>query len=183
MCFRPRICLSATNGEWSGTATELLATLDQQASDSLRRAKEWPKAPNALSAAITRAAPGLREIGVDVADKQIHGRKHFTLTDIKKDRQKDRHHRHPILPESESINKSSALVGADVGADGANVNKGIGTQKSEGKSLSGKGFPSKGADRADDFPALSSSSSPDVSVPPAPPSSPPDKPKSWETDL
>jgi hypothetical protein len=54
---------------WSGTATALLAVLNEQAEDEdLKRAKEWPKSGNALSAQINALVPDLAEIGIHVAD-------------------------------------------------------------------------------------------------------------------
>jgi hypothetical protein len=51
---------------WKGTATELLAQLNDRADDEVRRSKEWPKAPNALTAQLNRLSPDLREVGVYV---------------------------------------------------------------------------------------------------------------------
>jgi hypothetical protein len=55
----------ADKGEWTGTATELLAELDPWP-----KPEGWPKGPQPLSAALKRAAPSLRqaddELRVDV---------------------------------------------------------------------------------------------------------------------
>ena len=65
-------------GEWSGTATELLARLNEMANETdkitdadkigpTRRQEGWPKAANALSGKLHLLAPNLRRIGVDVS--------------------------------------------------------------------------------------------------------------------
>ena len=65
-------------GEWSGTATELLAVLNEMANETdkitdadkigpTRRQEGWPKAANALSGKLHLLAPNLRRIGVDIA--------------------------------------------------------------------------------------------------------------------
>src|SRR5690606_9151866 len=64
--------------EWEGTATELLAVLEQYANDRDRRSKHWPANARALSGRLRRAAPLLRQAGVEIewshrgrgADKQ-----------------------------------------------------------------------------------------------------------------
>jgi hypothetical protein len=48
---------------WSGTATELLARLADLAPETVRRRRDWPQAPNALSNALRRLAGSLRSSG------------------------------------------------------------------------------------------------------------------------
>jgi hypothetical protein len=59
--------LDLKQGEWSGTATELMALLNTMTGYSYRRPPAgWPRAANALSGIIRRMAPALRKVGVDV---------------------------------------------------------------------------------------------------------------------
>ena len=51
---------------FTGTATELLALLNQKVSDETRRQKFWPKNGRALSGKLRRVAPNLRQIGISV---------------------------------------------------------------------------------------------------------------------
>ena len=53
---------------WQGTATELFDMLNLRVSDQIRRSDQWPKAPNALSTRLRRAAPGLRAMGLEVIE-------------------------------------------------------------------------------------------------------------------
>ena len=53
---------------WAGTATELLALLEPYAPEGARFSRSWPKAPNALSQRLRRAAPSLRKLGIEMAD-------------------------------------------------------------------------------------------------------------------
>lgn len=64
---------------WEGTASGLLDALNEKVSDSTSRAKEWPKAANALSGKLRRAAPALRSEGITVADRKLDGRTIWTL--------------------------------------------------------------------------------------------------------
>ncbi|MFC2952309.1 hypothetical protein ACFOOP_10245 [Marinicaulis aureus] len=56
----------ATFHEWTGTATELFHTLWESADESTRRGSGFPKSAKALSERLTRAAPVLRKVGIDV---------------------------------------------------------------------------------------------------------------------
>lgn len=53
-------------GYWEGTATQLLEELSLHTVDEVLRRKEWPKNPRALSVVLTRLAPNLRSIGIDI---------------------------------------------------------------------------------------------------------------------
>lgn len=52
-------------GRWQGTAADLLRLLDGVVDETTRRQRNWPRTPRALSSALRRIAPGLRE-GRDV---------------------------------------------------------------------------------------------------------------------
>jgi hypothetical protein len=51
---------------WTGTATELLASLSESAGESISKAKEWPKTPKTLSGRLRRAASFLRTVGIKI---------------------------------------------------------------------------------------------------------------------
>ena len=55
-----------TKNEWEGTATDLLAALDEQASEDVRRRKDWPKSARALGGALRRITPNLKGEGIEV---------------------------------------------------------------------------------------------------------------------
>ena len=57
-------------GVFRGTAKELLAILNELATEQVRRRNSWPKTPNALSGHLKRLAPALRkvEIAIDVGN-------------------------------------------------------------------------------------------------------------------
>jgi hypothetical protein len=60
-------------GSWTGTATELLAALNQNPPDGTdRRSRAWPKNAKALSDALRRARPNLAKLGVSVEFSQNH---------------------------------------------------------------------------------------------------------------
>ena len=56
----------AKQGNWEGTATDLLTSLNARVGDEVQRRKWWPKSPRALSGQVRRAAPGLRRVGVKI---------------------------------------------------------------------------------------------------------------------
>lgn len=58
------IGLLVADGEWSGTAAELLGRLDQLVDDSTRRRPDWPKSATKLSIDLRRIAPDLRKNGL-----------------------------------------------------------------------------------------------------------------------
>ena len=65
--------LVADRGEWSGTASELLAALDRSIDERTKNAKSWPKSARSLSGILKRLAPNYRAAGVDVAFDREHG--------------------------------------------------------------------------------------------------------------
>jgi len=68
-------------GEWIGSATELLMTLDDHYSDSRMQAqKEWPKSGHKMSALLRRLAPVLRKNGVDVLQGEERTKTHRVIT-------------------------------------------------------------------------------------------------------
>ncbi|HEX2429081.1 MAG TPA: hypothetical protein VHI53_14235 [Gaiellaceae bacterium] len=60
---------------FEGTATALLARLNELVSDEVRKQREWPKAAHTLSGRLRRLAPALRRVQVYVAfDRNTQGR-------------------------------------------------------------------------------------------------------------
>jgi len=51
---------------WAGTATELLARLDENVDETKRRSRHWPKTPRALTNALRRTTSNLRRAGIEV---------------------------------------------------------------------------------------------------------------------
>jgi hypothetical protein len=67
---------------WSGTATEALAALDDMVDEGTRRKKAWPKSAASLSNHFRRILPNLRAVGIDVQFVQTSGtnsRKSITI--------------------------------------------------------------------------------------------------------
>jgi len=52
---------------WTGTATDLLKTLDGAIDSSTQKRGDYPKTTKALHAALLRLAPQFRQIGVEIA--------------------------------------------------------------------------------------------------------------------
>ena len=55
---------------WSGTATALLAELNNRSPENVTKRKDWFSRPRQLSDALRRLAPALRRVGVDVTFKK-----------------------------------------------------------------------------------------------------------------
>ncbi len=58
--------LMAARTEWTGTASELLGALAEQAGERVAKAKTWPDSPRALAGRLRRAATFLRKIGIEI---------------------------------------------------------------------------------------------------------------------
>ena len=72
--------LVAVSGEWTGTAAELLQTLNSIADESAKTARAWPRQPNRLSGELRRIAPALRAAGVvDIRPKKVQGKRLWTI--------------------------------------------------------------------------------------------------------
>jgi hypothetical protein len=59
--------LAKHSSQWTGTATQLLAALNEFTEENVKRQQSWPKSPKALSSTLRRLAPNLRKIGIDVS--------------------------------------------------------------------------------------------------------------------
>jgi hypothetical protein len=55
-----------TQTEWTGTASELLGALAEQAGERVAKSKAWPDSPRALAGRLRRAATFLRKIGIEI---------------------------------------------------------------------------------------------------------------------
>jgi hypothetical protein len=69
---------------WQGTATELLDRLNRTADDLTQRQRSWPKSARAVSNALRRLAPNLREAGIDVIHEQTSGTRSVKSITIRK---------------------------------------------------------------------------------------------------
>src|SRR5262249_52346742 len=88
---------------WEGTATELLALLDDKAPDSTKRARGWASSPKGLSNALRRVVPNLRSVGITVTFRREGkaGKRLVCLSDV------------PATPSSRSSEASALPVRAD----------------------------------------------------------------------
>ena len=59
---------------WIGTATDLLAALNERTGEGVRLSRSWPKSQRTLSNQLRRLATGLRAVGVDIIFPSHHGR-------------------------------------------------------------------------------------------------------------
>ena len=66
--------LGSGSSEWSGTAQELLAALQEKADDETRKSEEWPKNSRALGHALRRLAQALRRAGIGFNRKRSDSR-------------------------------------------------------------------------------------------------------------
>jgi hypothetical protein len=67
---------------WSGTATELLAALNNSTSEALRKDRTWPRNPSQVAKQLARIAPTVRRLGIDVDKTRggAAGTRNITLT-------------------------------------------------------------------------------------------------------
>lgn len=64
---------------WKGNTSELLSALERCTDNATVRSKYWPKAPNRLSALLTRLVPDLKALGILVDDTRVNGIRIFTI--------------------------------------------------------------------------------------------------------
>lgn len=69
-----------TNRTWEGTATMLLAALNELVGEEARRSKFWPAKVNALGNAVDRASPLLRHKGVQVTKRSTGAQRLIIMT-------------------------------------------------------------------------------------------------------
>lgn len=71
-------------GEWTGTATELLSRLESIVEDRVKKSSTWPKSARKLSGSVRRLITFLREAGINVTfeRKGTGGRRPLTITRI-----------------------------------------------------------------------------------------------------
>jgi hypothetical protein len=77
-----RDLLAAKSSTWQGTATEPLHDLQEQADERTRKAQGWPSDGLALSKALRRVAPNLRQAGVDVTFLPGRRKGHFIHIEV-----------------------------------------------------------------------------------------------------
>jgi hypothetical protein len=58
---------------WTGTATDLLDALNKEANEKAKKDKSWPLTARGLRGRLTRAAPSLRKIGIEVSPPSREG--------------------------------------------------------------------------------------------------------------
>lgn len=65
--------LAQQNGEWTGTASELLAQLNGAVDERVLRSKDWPQTGRGMSGRLRRVAPALRRVGIHIDYLQRSG--------------------------------------------------------------------------------------------------------------
>jgi hypothetical protein len=65
--------------DWKGTATELLPLLVAVADEATIRSKGWPKTANDLGGMLTRLAPSLRDIGIEVERTRVGKKRQIAI--------------------------------------------------------------------------------------------------------
>lgn len=63
--YAPLRVLVENNAGWSGTATELLATIAALVDERITRQRDWPRSAKALANQVRNMAPALRRAGID----------------------------------------------------------------------------------------------------------------------
>lgn len=144
---------------WSGTATDLLDRLAKFSDETTRKAREWPKQPNALSNKLKRTAPVLRKEGVEVEFGTNGKQRAITITRVTTGNGCER----SSASSASSGPASSSRRATDDGDSGS----------CEAPSLSSADQPDRTAERAGSEHERSSASSPtvagDLAFPPTEP--------------
>jgi hypothetical protein len=96
--------LMETRTEWTGTVSELLGALAEQAGERIAQSKTWPATPRGLSGWLRRVAPVLRHANIHVRSMPRRGRARPIMITCgaigapQNGEAFDRHHRHHSHP-------------------------------------------------------------------------------------
>ena len=78
-----------SRNEWTGTATDLLKSLNKIASPEIQRLKAWPKRSNVLSNNLMRVQTFLRKKGIEI-ERRHSGTRSITFRKIEMHQTNDR---------------------------------------------------------------------------------------------
>jgi hypothetical protein len=67
---------------WQGTASELLANLEPLTPEKTARSRQWPGNSRSLGKALTRLAPDLRGLGIDVDFERTKSSRKIVLENV-----------------------------------------------------------------------------------------------------
>lgn len=95
---------------FEGSATDLLAALDDQVGETVTRSRSWPRSARALSSALRRLAPDLRVEDIEVVFTRNESRR---VIAIQKGGDSERHMRQTVMEGSEEPDANDANDGAD----------------------------------------------------------------------
>ncbi len=94
-------------GSWEGSATELLAAINEVASEDLQRLREWPKTATAMGNVVSRLTPNLRSTGLMISRERGGARRRIVLQKL------EQGGKGPSLPSQPSPGRSPANEGRD----------------------------------------------------------------------
>ncbi len=75
----PLLELLQGSGDWEGTATDLLAALEETVTEQTKRQKSWPKNGRSMATHLKRIAPNLRAAGWDVEYSRHTSRRTWSI--------------------------------------------------------------------------------------------------------
>ena len=131
---RPLLDLLGNRGEWSGTASELLETLETRVSDPAKRQKSWPKNGRSVAGHLKRLAPNLRAAGWEVEYQRQASQRLWSirrLTDFASSDTSASHLRHPdVGAEQCKAMQKDAIQPVHDGDDANDANPGTPTAAS-----------------------------------------------------
>ncbi len=114
------VALAREVGTWDGTPAELLGVLARRAGEAVVRSRAWPTTPRGLAAALRRAAPDLRAVGVDVTYGRAPDRTRTRRVCIRRRDRPDRPNR-PHVADSDGGARGCASDGLDGRSDGRTI--------------------------------------------------------------
>lgn len=121
--------------EWSGSATDLLKSLNKIASPELQRLKAWPKRSNVLSNSLMRVQTFLRKKGIEI-DRKHSGTRSITFRKIEVDQPKGRQ----SFSDNKPFFKANRKGRSDIAQDNSGPLKSVSRYEVEGNY---KGEPAK----------------------------------------
>jgi hypothetical protein len=100
--------LMSERTEWTGTATDLLGALAEEAGERVAKSKTWPPSPRALSGRLRRAATFLRKVGIEI-DYSKEGRARTRIIAIRSNGNSGSSHYDGALPSAPSARSATTI--------------------------------------------------------------------------
>jgi hypothetical protein len=110
--------LMASREEWVGTASQLLAALEEVAGERVTKAKNWPSSAEALGRGLRRPATFLRKVGIEISFERQPGGRRTRQIRITRNVEPGNRGEKPSQPSQPSQPSRTAQIGKEINGRG-----------------------------------------------------------------